>query len=362
MSREIISGKQGLSIVVIFMAGTSSILSLALEAKEDIWLAIILSVLMSITVSLIFVNLHFNFPGKNLFDICEICFGKSIGKLFILLFTWFTFEEASQTLINNSQFLEDTALAETPTIVPRMFILILCVWIVKGGIELIGKWSDLFIIPFIIFVFISVVLLIPEMDIDNIFPILDNGITPVIEGAYSAFTFPFGETVILSLVFSRFKTKKSYYTTYIFGLIIGGICSLALSLSTVLTIGSTQALQTYYSTYNTVSKIDISDFIQRLEVISTLIFVIGSFLKISILLLASSIGISKLFNFESYRFIVTPVSLSIINLSFISFDNRMSFVEWNSNGWLYYSFLFEVILPVIIFITAKIKNVKKAPS
>ncbi|MEJ8554560.1 GerAB/ArcD/ProY family transporter [Tepidibacter sp. Z1-5] len=361
MNREIISDKQGVSIVAIFIAGTSSILSLGLEAKKDVWLAIILSIIMGIVVSLIFVRLHLIFPDKNLFDICEICFGKFIGKIFILLFTWFAFEEGSQVLINNSQFIRDTALMETPMVMPRIVLLFLCVWAVKEGIEVIGRWSIFFIIPFILFVLIEVLLLVPKMDINNVFPILDKGITPVLKGAYSSFTFPFGETVMFAMIFSRFKTKKSYYNVYILGLLIGGICALLLSLSTVLVVIPSDALQKYYSAYDTATRIDIGDFIQRLEIISSLVFMIGGFIKISILLLATCIGVSKLFNFSDYRFIVIPICLLLLNLSFIEFDSRMDFVDWNSSGWLYYTFIFEIFLPVIVLIAAKIRISKRCP-
>ncbi|CAH2214399.1 GerAB/ArcD/ProY family transporter [Tepidibacter aestuarii] len=361
MNREIISDKQGISIVAIFIAGTSSILSLGLDAEKDVWLAITLSIIMGIIVSLIFIRLHLIFSDKNLFDICEICFGKFIGKIFILLFTWFSFEEGSQVLINNSQFIRDTALPKTPMIMPRIVFLILCFWAVKEGIEVIGRWSSFFIVPFVIFVFITVLLLVPKMDINNILPVLDKGINPVLKGAYSSFTFPFGEVVMFSMIFSRFKTKKSYYNVYILGLLIGGICALLLSLSTVLVVIPTEALQKYYSSYDTATRIDIGDFIQRLEIISSLVFVIGGFIKISILLLASCIGISKIFNFSDYRFIVIPICLLLLNLSFIEFDSRMEFVDWNNSGWLYYTFIFEVILPVIVLIAAEMKKHKRCP-
>lgn len=360
MNREIISDKQGIAIVAIFIAGTSSILSLGLEAKKDVWLAIILSIVMGIVVSLIFIRLHLMFPDKNLFDICEICFGKFIGNIFILLFTWFAFEEATQVLVNNSQFIRDTALPETPMLMPRILLLILCVWAVKEGIEVIGRWSSFFIVPFIVFVFLVVVLLVPKMDINNILPILDKGIKPVLKGAYSSFTFPFGQIVMLSMIFSRFKTKKSYYNVYILGLLIGGICAFLLSLSTVLVVIPAEALQKYYSAYNTAAKIDMSDFIQRLEIISSLVFVIGSFVKISIVLLATCLGISKVFNFSDYRFIVIPICLLVLNFSYIQFSSRMDFVDWNASGWLYYSFLFEVILPIIVLIAAEVRK-KRCP-
>lgn len=157
------------------------------------------------------------------------------------------------------------------------------------------------------------------------------------------------------MFFSNFKVKESPFKVYMLGLVFSGIIVLTLSLTTVLILGAAQASNTFFPTYITVARIKI-DFIQRAEIISSLIFVLGGFVKLSIILVAICKGIIKVFNFTNYPFIVTPIAILMINLSFFLHDSRMDLIAWNERIFPYYAFPFEVILPILILAIAEIKN------
>ncbi|QZY56913.1 GerAB/ArcD/ProY family transporter [Crassaminicella profunda] len=101
-----------------------------------------MGICISLCIILIYARLHYLFPGKDLFDIIEICFGNCIGKAIIILFTCFVFEDNAETLRNYSQFVNTVALVKTPLLIIWIATIILCVWIVKEGIEVIGRWSS----------------------------------------------------------------------------------------------------------------------------------------------------------------------------------------------------------------------------
>ena len=46
--------------------------------------------------------------------------------------------------------------------------------------------------------------------------------TPILKGAFSSFSYPFGETVVFTMVFSNISKIKNYKKTFIVGLLIGG--------------------------------------------------------------------------------------------------------------------------------------------
>ncbi|MCM1988350.1 GerAB/ArcD/ProY family transporter [Oceanirhabdus seepicola] len=135
MNNEVVSDKQGISLIVLFIIGSSSIVVPGLPANNDVWLAIILSVLMAMPMALIASRLHVIFPERDLFDIIEICFGKFLGKILILSFTWFVFKLAAEVLRNSSQFLNTSSLTETPLIIPMICISMLILFIVKKELE-----------------------------------------------------------------------------------------------------------------------------------------------------------------------------------------------------------------------------------
>ena len=355
MNTEVISDKQGISLIIMFIVGTSIVLIMGVDAKQDLWLANIFAVIMALPMVLIYSSLHRLFPKKDLFDILEICMGRFIGKIIILLYSSFAFFLSSLIVRDFGEFFVTVAAPETPMIVPMFIMALLGAWIVIEGIETMGRWAEFFLPVTIVLLFITVLLLIPQMKINNIRPMLYSGIKPVIKGAFGPFSFPFAETVIFTMVFSTFKTDKSSYKVYLSGLLIGGIIIVINSVVNIFVLGIDVASTIYFPFYATLSRLNIGDFLQRLQIVIAFIFLLGGFIKLSICLLAASKGISKLFGYTDYRFIVLPFSLLLINLSYLITDSLMYFIEWDIKIWPYYAFLFQVILPIIIFVAAKVK-------
>ena len=114
----------------------------------------------------------------------------------------------------------------------------------------------------------------------------------------------------------------------------------------------------YFPTYTTLSTVYFGDFLQRLEVIAAIVFIISVFLKLSILLMAASRGAAKIFNFNEHRFLVTPIALLILNYAVFSFDSMLLFYEWAEKVTGYYSTFFEVVVPLVLLIIIEVKYKK----
>ncbi|SKC42833.1 GerAB/ArcD/ProY family transporter [Maledivibacter halophilus] len=356
MKKEVISDKQGIGLIVLFIVGSSSVFTQGLEAKKDLWLAFILGVIMVLPMVIIYARLHYIFSYKDLFDIVEICFGKFIGKIIIFLYVWFVYFAAGDILVNYGQFIKIVSFDETPQIILIMFLGILCIWGIKEGIENLGRLSDIFIYISIFALLIIVLFLIPDMNINNLRPVLSEGIKPVLKGAFSVFTFPLVQIVVFTMAFSKFKRAKSSYKIYITGLLIGAVYLALLSITNVLVLGVNAATSTLYPSRSTVARIDIGYTIQRIEVVATTIFILGGFIKISLLLLCACKGVAKIFEFKDYRFIITPISLLAINLSYFQYEDVIYYFEFNRNIWPYYHLPFQVVFPIVIWIAAEIKK------
>ncbi len=355
MEREIVSDKQGITLVVLFIIGSSSIQVSGLKAEKDFWLAIILAILMSLPLALIFARILSIFPGNNLFDVIEICFGKFIGKGLVIVFTLFIFEEGAELLTNVGQFIIISSLTETSLALVMLFVVILAIWVIKLGIEVLARWSELFVIVLSAFVIISVSLLTPDMDINNVLPVLDKGIKPVLFGAFEVLIFPLAQTFTFTMLFSNFQKKSSPYRIYIMGCLIGGIILFIISVNGLLVLGADEASNVYYPSYEAIKRMNIGGFIQRVEIIIAIIFILGGFVKASIYLIATSIGVTKIFNFKDYRFIVVPVAALMLNVAYFEFENIIHFFRF-SEVWYFYVFPFLILLPIIIWIVAEIKK------
>lgn len=353
MNRETITDKQSIYLIIMFLVGTATILVRGIEAKQDLWISIILAMLAALVMCLIFARLHYLFPHKDLFDILEICFGKLSGKIIGLLFIWFAFHLNALILTYIDFVFTTITFPETPGIALNILSVSVGIYAVKLGIKVLALWGELFLHVLIFIIIIFVLFLIPEMDITNILPMFYSEIGPIIKGAFSAFSFPFAEIVIFTMVFSCFKTRKSPYKVYTVGLLISGMLLFILGMAYILVLGINTAAAQYFPSHLAASRISL---IPSLQAVVSILFIIGTFVKFCICLLATCIGVCKIFALDDYRFIVIPISLLMLNLSYFLHVSVMEWIEWGIDVWPPYAFLFQVIFPIITLIIAEIKS------
>lgn len=355
MNKEIISDKQGIMLIMLYLMGSTVLVGSGGAAKKDMWLAMIIGIVLAIPLFLFYSKLLASFPGKNIFDISELAFGKFMGKVIILLYTWYALHLGAMVVDNYAEFINIVGLPETPRAIPVMFFGVLCAWVVKEGIEVLGRWAELFLAFILGVMFITIFFAIPKMHINQIRPVLEDGLPPLIKGTFGIFAFPYAEAVTFTMITPFYKNKKSVYKIYMYGLLLGGFMLLLIAFRNLLTIGPGKMMLHYYPSYVAVGRINIGEFIQRAQILITVAFLITGFAKISVCLLATANGVAKLFNINEFRNIVVPVTILMLNLSFIVYDNIMETIKWAPNIYPYYAFIFQVILPVITYIGASLK-------
>lgn len=355
MNNEVISDKQGISIVALFLLGSSIVIGTAIGAKKDLWIAILIAVLIAVPILIIYARILQIFPGKNLMEINELLFGKILGKLVNILYTWYAIHLGSMVLRNFGEYVNTVSLLETPKIVIMSFVIFLCIITVKHGIEVLARFGEFAIIILVLLVFLTIILLLPDMELSNIKPILERGIKPVLGGAISTFSFPFGETILFCMSFSLMKNKKSSFKIYMYGLLIGGLVIFITSLTEILVLGEDIYAASYFPAHITVRVIDVGIILQRVEIVVAIAFISAGFIKTSICLLGASKGIAKIFGLKDYRFAVIPIGLLITVLSIIIFETVFDMEKWDKVN-PYYTSIFQVFIPIIVWITAEIKK------
>lgn len=355
MNKETISSGQAVSMLIIFLIGSATLFIMGLEAKMDIWLAILVAIVESTIILCIYARILSILPESNFFETLEKLLGKPITIILVFLLTWFAFDLANIVLTNYGFFVETVGLTETPIIIIYLSMMLTCAIAVKSGLETLGRWSSIFMILIIGFALMTIPLMIGEADIKNIQPTLYNGLGPIFKGAFGVVAFPFAETVIFLLVFPAFKKGSSKYKIFLKGLYIAGAMLLVTSTLNVMVLGASYAETVAYPSYLVLSIIKVSTFINRLEVLAAAVFCMAVFMKISIILLAACKGISYLCKAKNYRTLVFPVALMIVNFSIFSFDGVVQFQKWTFKVFPYYTGVFTLVIPFIIFVLVEVR-------
>lgn len=355
MHKEIITNKQGILIMSMFIFGSSILTGTSTEAKQDAWIANLLGLLFVFPLLFIYSKLLTLYPGKDLYDILVETFGKVTGKIISLLYVWYTFHLGALVIRNFSGFVNITSFPETPQTMIILFVGLFCIWVVKAGIEVLGRWAAFAFPISISIIVITIILSMTNAHIINLKPVLYNGFKPVLISSFEFLSFPLAETVVFTMVFNKLKTEKKTFKAFLISACVGSIIILSIAVRNILVLGVPLTSAMYFPSYVAVRTINIGDFFQRFEIVVALTFIFGGFVKISVCLYAATIGLAKILNIYNYRYLVAPVGFMMMCLSNIIYESVMEMFDWATNVYPYYAIPFQIILPIIIFIVAKIK-------
>lgn len=356
MKKEILSSRQGISMLILFISGSSLVLGSAQAAKNDIWIALIIGLAATFLIVLVYTRILKRFPNKNLFDILLAVFGKIIGRFICGIYVFYTFYLAALVLVNFTMFISVIGLEFTPVEILSFCVTVLVIIGVKMGVEVLGRWSEFFIRILYPILLIIIPFMLAMAEVNNLKPILADGMKPVLDGALSVVTFPFAEIVIFTMIFGTQNVIRHHNMKKVFllGLLLGGTLIIITDIAAFVTLGGFAYTSSYFPIYSAVSRINVHDILERVEIVIAVSFLLGGFIKISACVLACSNGLAAIMNLKDYRLLVTPLGLLIMITSLTTFHNIMEMVTAVIT-FQYFALLFQIILPLFVWIVLEIK-------
>lgn len=356
MFKEVVTARQMINTMVLFIIGSAVVLGAGGQAKEDAWLAVLLAILLSAPMFFIYAKLNTIYPDQDIYDILTTVFGSRIGKLISLVFLSYGFILGALVIRDFCEFIQIVSMPETPKYVISLIIGVFCIYMVRSGFEVSVRWATFFCPMVVILIIVITLLSVPIMDISNLKPTLYNGLKPVLSSSFLVFTFPFAETVVFIAVMNTLRNKQDSYKVYFKSLIVGGFTLLLATTRNILVLGVEYASSLYFPSYSAASVINIADFLQRIEVLVALNFILAGIIKISICLFAACKGVAKIFNIKDYRPLAAPIGFLMINTSLVLYNSIMKLVDWAVEIYPYYAIPFQIMIPILVLIAALIKS------
>lgn len=353
MSKEIIPAGQSISIAILFITGSSLFMGVSGESGNSKWIALIIAILLAVPLMLVYARLHVLMPEKNLYDMLIAVFGAVLGRGVSCLYIWYALHLGALVLRNFGEFSKTVALTSTPMLAPMLVSGLLCIWVVHAGIEVLGR-SAKFLLLFTLAVLVFVqILCVPQFEYHNLKPLLDSGWGPIFRDVAGTFTFPFGEIVIILGAFSALPRKGSAKRVLLSGTLIAGFIILAVTLRNLLMLGPEILSSLYFPAYVAVSRINIGDFLTRIEGSVAIVFVTALFIKVSMCLYVACQGIAKVLNLQSYRSVVLQIGLIMVYLASFVYEDIMQMQYFAYHIYKVYAFPFQVIIPVMLWLGAE---------
>ncbi len=354
MQKEFITGKQAICIFTLFIMGSTLLIGIGGDAKNDAWIAGIVGLLMAIPMLLIYARIQSLSPDMDFFEIMAYSMGKAAGKAVTLIYVFYAFHLGALVLRNFGEFINTVHFPETPLFVPLFCLGAICIVGVRIGVEGIGRFCAIFL-PVIVFIILLVQsLALHHYEMDNLKPILGGGWTPVLKGGFSTFAFPFAETVLFLGMMHSVRSRMSYRKIYLVPVFFAGAFIINLTIRNIAVLGSMLSML-YFPSHIAVSRVDVKDYIERIEVTVAIVFVFGALVKATVCLFFAGKGLQRLFNMQDYRPIVIQLGLLMTYFSYTVYNNIEEMRFWAFKVYSYYAFPVQVVLPVLIWICAEVK-------
>ncbi|MGE8203501.1 GerAB/ArcD/ProY family transporter [Heyndrickxia sp. NPDC080065] len=330
-------------------------------AKQDSWISAILASTIGFIAVWIAFKLHKSFPDKTFIQYSEDIVGKLLGKVIGFFYLLFFLHFNGIVIREYSDFVGGTFLNQTPMMVVTGIFLLFSAYAVHGGLEVIGRLGQMLLPFFVIPLFFFLLILLIYMDPKNILPIMENGIVPSLKGSYVLSSW-FSELFLISFLLPYLK-KESNGLKWGFYTAVGIMFTLfAVNLVVLLDLGrfSFYALNPLLTA---VRYISLGDFFEHVEVGLLAIWILGTFVKITVLFFIVTKAASEWLKLTDERVLIFPLGFLQMVISFWvskSFQQLSDFLLYYLPS---YFFTFFIAIPFFLLLINAVKNkVQKSKS
>ncbi|WP_174731468.1 GerAB/ArcD/ProY family transporter [Mesobacillus harenae] len=363
MNKVKISPTQLFVLIVLFEMGSSIVVSLGAEAKQDAWIAILFGMAGGFGLYLVYHRLYMYYPDLTLTGYSKKIAGKLVGNIISFLYIIYFIYIAARVLRDFGELLVMTSYTFTPLLIINALMMLVIIYAVYKGIEVVARTGELLFLVVYIVAISGFILIIASglIDLSNLKPFMETGFVAVIKVTLTqTLTFPFGEMVVFAMLLPTLNKPKYAKKVGLMAILLSGI-NIAITMAiNVAVLGPDLYSRAPFPLLTTISKIEFAEFIERLDVFFLLYAVIGGFFKIGIFFYAAVIGTAEVFNFKETEKLCFPIGIIIL---FVSISIAASYPEHIIEGLdivpIYLHWPMQIIIPILLLIGAYLRNRNK---
>ncbi|AOZ92204.1 GerAB/ArcD/ProY family transporter [Paenibacillus crassostreae] len=359
MRKEVISSNQLFAMIVLFELGTAIIVPIGLESGHAVWISILMALPGGLLLYLIYEDLYQQYPNMIISGYTQKILGKFIGWPLSLLYIPVLMFNGSRNLREGSVLLLSSSYDITPIYIMDAMMVIAVIYILNKGIEVFARTAEIYftVILFMGIICCSVVILAGLVDFRNIFPIHAKDWKDALKSAYpSIWIFPFGELVCFTTILPHFNKAHSSKRTGMVAVLLSGFLLTFTHAIELSVLGEDLYARSTFPIYNTITLVNLANFIQRLDALVILTLIIGVFFKLTIYCYAAMVITADLFKVKNPRKLAVPIGVVVLFTSMISTGNYPEHIE---EGMVFMKYILIVIcayIPILLYIVHRIRR------
>lgn len=325
-------------------------------AGRDAWISVLLGgIILSLTVYFLIV-LATRFPRKNFHEYCGVVWGKPLGWAIIL--SYFLFWSAFVVvLIKEFGWINQILfLPETPMIIILLLIVGAGTILISYGFAAVARFFQL-ILLFILLPLVGVFLLtIPNMEVNNFFPILEKGFLPVLKGTFHYLSVFQGLMAVILISSPFLKNIRQALKPALLGINIVFFVSILQTVGAIGVLGVENILESAWPGIDTITVIELPGFpVERFELWLTLTWIMGGFTTGVIFHYVLVYGIVQVFGLKSLKQVNYLLIAVLIVVSYLipNYAWTLELRKWVSFCTIAFVFVIPLLTLILAFLRKK---------
>jgi spore germination protein KB len=299
-----VSGYQLFATTVLFQLGTTVIFGFASPAGRDAWIAMLISAFIGMFMILGYTALMNMMPNLSLVEWFPKQFGPWLGIPIAWLYPLLFIYDAGRGISDLKELVPLTLLPGTPTWVIIGSMMLVIVYLLSSGVEVVFRLAGL-LFPIIFFFFVMELLLLlgsRSVNFDNLQPLLGEGWGRVWKTVWPfGILQTFGETIEFAMLWTFLKKPGQLAGINIIAVLVTGVTIAMFDMFAIMVLGEGVFQRNIYPLLVLLKQLSISDFLDNLDALGVMYFMTTIFLKMSLHLMAAVLAIQKLTSSKSLR-------------------------------------------------------------
>ncbi|SDX56641.1 GerAB/ArcD/ProY family transporter [Paenibacillus sp. CF384] len=302
--------------ITLFELGTAVVIQMGMEAKQDAWIVIVLGCLCGVALFAgVFGTLYRLYPDLPLTGYIRQIIGPVPGWILGFAYLLYFIYISGRDVRDFADLLSAAAYDVTPLFALSLVMLIATGYTIRLGVEVFGRTTFVFfMICCFMFLFIIVLVMFSDLsDGKRLLPVLGEGWTPVWKALFPTnITFPFGEMIVMTMFLpylnKKYKAVKIGTGAMVFSAIL--LCIATYVNTSVL--GTEIASRATFPLFTSLSRLRLSEIVQRMDSIVLFLFIITSFVKIGTFMFAAILAAGDLFRIADHKTLIMPIGLIVL--------------------------------------------------
>ncbi|GAA3411419.1 endospore germination permease [Paenibacillus hodogayensis] len=351
MEQGRIAERQFTILVVMFIIGSSILLipaAIAIHAKQDAWLSAIIGVVEGLAIIGLLHLVGKELPSPLLVESFKLLLGKWIGTLVSILFVLHAFFLTVFMIRYIGDFMATQIMPETPVEAIHIVFILLVILASRYGLETLARSAEVFLPWVLLFVIVLSLFVLPQLNGQNLLPVIKDGMSPVLKGTLPLLGIPFLELVLFLMLYPNVDGGRRRGRAFMIGGAIGGLLIIVITFMTIAVLGPYLTVRNIYPSFALTKQINIGQFLQRIEALLAITWFLTIFYKTTVCFHVSALGIAQVLKLKSYKTVVLPLGFLIVVYASIVYPNIVYGNQFAGMIWTPYASVPGLALPLIL--------------